>query len=462
MQSDEGSWIYNDPFKNTPPAYAKTLQHRPPVIHNFSTQKTSSNSNNDDIEKERAGYMTRGLSGLENIGNTCYMNSILQCLALLVTFSSWLRKNKFMDRLHKNIIEKLKTEHRKNPNEKLDISQEKISKLCEESIVYNLAEVFKKMWDKNCTVVPKTLKMNVSKLCPTFSGATQNDSQELLIFLLDRIHEETKSNVHVLFPDVPNGVLEFAREQKKCMRMLENPGIKIDEKENIQKMFLKYRKEHIKDATLHKAYTFWKKHVEKSHSVITDLFTGLYYSRIRCKECGMDSGSFEPFTIFSIPTKDHGEVTLDECIEKFSETEVLSGDNQYFCQECNKKVDAEKRMFIWEPPEILIIQLKRFKNDQWRTTKTESKVVFPIDELDLKHTFSDLRQIENGTYDLWAISEHKGSCNFGHYIAYCKNALNDCWYQFNDSDVVHIPRDDLAKEVITKNAYIMFYVRRNK
>ena len=78
----------------------------------------------------------------------------------------------------------------------------------------------------------------------------------------------------------------------------------------------------------------------------------------------------------------------------------------------------------------------------------------------IKDYLSDLHQVDKTTYDLYAISEHIGDCNFGHYVAYCKNGINNKWYEYNDDDIVHIPREDLEKEVITKNAYILFYVRR--
>jgi len=163
--------------------------------------------------------------------------------------------------------------------------------------------------------------------------------------------------------------------------------------------------------------------------------------------------------MLSLPTKEDGETTLEESLNSFVKEELLTGDNKYSCSECKKKVDANKKMHIWSPPNILIVQLKRFKNDSWRTTKTSSKVVFPIKNMDIKNYLSDLHTVEKTTYDLVAISEHRGSCNSGHYVAYCKNDINDKWYEFNDDDIFHVPYDDLDKEIITKNAYILFYVR---
>jgi ubiquitin carboxyl-terminal hydrolase 20/33 len=122
-------------------------------------------------------------------------------------------------------------------------------------------------------------------------------------------------------------------------------------------------------------------------------------------------------------------------------------------------------MQIWSPPNILIIQLKRFKNENiygnmYRPVKTSSKVIFPIENMDIKNYTSDIFPVNNTIYDLISISEHRGTCDFGHYVAYSKNSINDEWYEFNDNDVFRVPKNELEKELITKNAYLLFYVRK--
>ena len=73
---------------------------------------------------------------------------------------------------------------------------------------------------------------------------------------------------------------------------------------------------------------------------------------------------------------------------------------------------------------------------------------------------SDIHEINNTVYDLHAISDHHGSLQSGHYIAYCKNGINQNWYGFNDERVFYVPDEDLEKEIITRDSYILFYVRR--
>ena len=73
---------------------------------------------------------------------------------------------------------------------------------------------------------------------------------------------------------------------------------------------------------------------------------------------------------------------------------------------------------------------------------------------------SELHDVPDTNYELRSISEHQGSYGFGHYIAYCKNSLNNKWYEFNDDDVIHVPDEQLEKEIVTTNAYVLFYVRK--
>ena len=188
----------------------------------------------------------------------------------------------------------------------------------------------------------------------------------------------------------------------------------------------------------------------------------MFLSKITCKECNKVSGSFEAFTILQLPvTEDKNDLKLDDLINSFVKEEELNGQNQYFCEDCQKKVDAVKKVYIWEPPNILVVQLKRYNNSLKTNHKNSSTVVFPIQDLDLNSYLSNLHNVNHTKYDLCAISEQIGMLNYGHYIAYCKNGLNNKWYEFDDDDVVHIPNSDLEKELITKNAYILFYTRKH-
>ena len=67
----------------------------------------------------------------------------------------------------------------------------------------------------------------------------------------------------------------------------------------------------------------------------------------------------------------------------------------------------------------------------------------------------------NVKYNLYAVVNHYGSINGGHYTSHTKNAINNLWYEFNDSNVVHIDPENLNKEIITNSGYILFYKKQN-
>ena len=147
------------------------------------------------------------------------------------------------------------------------------------------------------------------------------------------------------------------------------------------------------------------------------------------------------------------EITLNETFEILSEEELLDENNEWYCENCKKKQRAKKKLEIYNVPKILIIQIKRFNH----INKINTKVDFPLTDLDLsKYTLSNDKQREI-KYDLFAVANHYGSLSFGHYTAFCKNSVNEKWYEFNDSSVCEIK--DLSK-IVSPHAYVLFYKQK--
>jgi hypothetical protein len=145
--------------------------------------------------------------------------------------------------------------------------------------------------------------------------------------------------------------------------------------------------------------------------------------------------------------------TIYECFSKFSQKEYLEEDNQWFCSKCNKNSKAIKKIEIWKAPPLLIIQLKRFKNN----IKINNFVEYPIINLDLKRFIKGKDNLGNYKYDLYAIANHTGSMGFGHYKAYALNYLNKKWYKFDDSNVTELQEEAL----VNGEAYVLFYRRKD-
>ena len=150
--------------------------------------------------------------------------------------------------------------------------------------------------------------------------------------------------------------------------------------------------------------------------------------------------------------KKNKKLQLIELLNNFKEIEKLSKDNQWYCQKCKQFQLADKKMELYSVNEVIIIHLKRFRNNR----KIENLVEFPIEGLDLSDYLP--QKEEKAIYDLFAVANHVGGLHGGHYFAYCKNYIDGGWYEFNDSNVSKIEE----KKVVSDNAYVLFYNKRRE
>jgi ubiquitin C-terminal hydrolase len=425
--------------------------------------KTNS-SKNEEIDEQRKKITVRGLSGLKNIGNTCYMNSALQCLVADGRLTGYFLKKQFLPDLRSNIEEKLSNEKRKKSKIPDDVDVElyvrEINDGTKETVTYGFYNLVKNMWSENVVVVPRQFKSIIGSLNDMFRGYSQNDSQELLSAVLDYIHEELKSEVKLEFRNIPDHVIEFGKLHHEYSKKIKK-NLSVTDKEQLKSDYLHLKMSNYKSYVIYQSLRFSKSLLEKSHSMINDLFSGIYYSEIECQSCKTKSPKFEEFKILSLELPQNKfDTTLEKCLDQFTTPQKLSGSDKYLCEVCNSKQEAIKKMNLWDSPEILVIQLKRFVNDGSRSMKLDTRVNFPIESFKLTGSYSEYNP-KNYEYELYGLVKHSGSLGGGHYVALCKNAMNGKWYEFDDDDVVHIPNDKLENEIITRGSYILFYRKKN-
>ncbi|XP_059893100.1 ubiquitin carboxyl-terminal hydrolase 31-like [Gadus macrocephalus] len=169
--------------------------------------------------------------------------------------------------------------------------------------------------------------------------------------------------------------------------------------------------------------------------------------------------------------------SLAQCFQLYTKEEQLAPDDAWRCPHCKQLQQGSIKLSLWTLPDILILHLKRFRQDGDRRMKMQNMVRFPLVGMDMaphmvkrsqsswslpshwspwRRPYGMGRDPEDYLYDLYAVCNHHGNMQGGHYTAHCKNSIDGQWYCFDDSDVHSIVDDHVCKQT----AYILFYQRR--
>ncbi|EKM81610.1 hypothetical protein AGABI1DRAFT_35800 [Agaricus bisporus var. burnettii JB137-S8] len=362
-----------------------------------------------------------GLSGLKNLGNTCYMNAPIQCLSATVPFSRFFNENRW-----KNAI------NYTNPFGSKGRITSAFAKLLYQMRGQDLPYV-----------TPIEFRKSICQLRSQYDNSDQHDSQEFLSFLMDGIHEDlNRVIVKPKWTQTPEQEAELERL----------PPLIASERE-------------------------WKEWKARNDSIIVDYFQGQFRSRLQCLTCHQTSTTYNVFSILQLPIPHgrNGRVTIERCLDALFNEEILEKDDAWDCPKCKTKRRASKTLSLARLPPVLLIHFKRFEANGRFSDKIDTFVEYPMKSLDLTNYMpaplppgADKSELNGGLpmsledprsqlppyrYDLYAVTNHYGNLTSGHYTSFV--ASRGGWMYCDDSSIKSVE----PKSVINQKAYVLFYKR---
>ena len=264
-------------------------------------------------------YANKGLTGLVNLGNTCYLNSCMQILSHCYPLNELLQDS---------------------------IDNNKINNILDTVLLVEWNNLRKLMWSNNCIISPNRYvnavqKISLKKNRELFTGFIQNDFPEFLIFLLECFHNSLKRDVDM-----------------KIKGTIKNDTDKLAKK----------------------CYETIKIHFNNNYSEIINKFYGVQVTRIQSlKDNNLLSSATDPYCLVSLSIS---KVTnnIYDCLDNYCEDEIMKDDNAWFNDDTKSYENVNKNIKFWSLPEILIIDLKRFDNNMKKISK---KIDVPLTDLDL-------------------------------------------------------------------------------
>jgi len=346
-----------------------------------------------EIKRENEKYSNKGLSGLSNLGNTCFINSCMQILSHTYELNDFLN---------------------------LETYKKKIKKKYDSALLVEWDDLRKLLWKENCVISPGKFIKTIQKVAglkniDIFTGYSQNDLPEFLLFIIDCFHNSISREIKMnISGNIEN---ETDKVAVQCFEMIKN-------------MY------------------------SKEYSEVWNLFYAIHVSEIISLETNKKLRiTPEPFFMIDLPIPQNNKSpSLKDCFNLYVEGEILEGENAWYNEEMKKKENIRKKISFWSFPNILVIDFKRFNS---RNQKNQILINFPLDDLNLSEYVIGYKK-NAYIYELYGVCNHSGGVLGGHYTAYVKNA-NGRWYHYNDTIVSEV---GLVESIISSKAYCLFYRKK--
>jgi len=356
------------------------------------------------VHRDEGRSHSPGIASLANLGNTCFLNSVLYTLRFTPGFCHSLHH------LHHDLADT-------KPDR--DSEQE-----CLLDMIQTLHHLFQKLCSSDCEggseprepVLPSALLHSIGRLCPLFEGNQQQDAHELLVTLLTSLQDVQLPEVTPPPPSLPQPPDSHDSVSAKKTTKKKEAESSQQQQQQPQNGLSKLS---LSDETV---------------NFVKDNFVGLGVMRTKCLECEASTYTKETFTNIDIPILGSSQQEGEEdesspslFTSQILSSEILRSDNKYWCSECRRLNEAQRSVSYDVLPTVLILQLKRFTTVASKTYVSKLTDFIPTPfTLDCFCSECSSPNVSSGArhkYRLYSVILHLGaSLASGHYIAYVRAA----------------------------------------
>ncbi|OAA51766.1 ubiquitin carboxyl-terminal hydrolase 2 [Metarhizium rileyi] len=421
------------------PAQMLAPPARPQAAMQRASHISLSEDGHDDHEptEQIPAVFTKGHTGLNNPGNWCYANSILQSLLASPNFGRELADSEW----HRRYKNQVPRKH----DEKMDQPQ---------LMIQMLSNIFYWMSSGKFQTMKAQMLMDYSRhLCATgdprtkFGGQEQQDAQEFMSFLMDQLHDETNL-------------------RRGLQGTVDQPDVKGTQ-------------------LAQAAVQYWENHKRLNDSLVDQYWRGLQLSTVQCHHCATRTYTFSQFETLGINVSGDRNMTLSAAMRQAN-----AGDDveDFRCNRCAASRPARISESLARMPPLLCVSFRRFQVNGRGVVKSTAEITWDFNDFDFTPYFLNSGEDWQGAsiiqdrafcgpfrYQCYAVIVHSGrSIDSGHYYAYVRDSSTHdpyAWYCCNDSVVTKVrigSREpaDIQNTVFRSGSdavpYLAFFRRRSE
>jgi len=431
---------------------------------------TGKKKENEKKKEEEEEVPKMGRVGLNNMGNTCYLNSVLQTISNMDDFRKFLLEGSFLHNMDKE-------------------------KDLEDTLFFQTHRIVNHLWKTTSdSLSPKSFREKFIEKQKQFYGYEQQDSHEAIQFLFDNLHEEIKRKITIN--------ISLTDEMTAFSSILDNYFTNKDKFGAEEKISKKMQiKKLINEKRMHSLDYFAMKYLTQfanNYSEIYDYFGIMTCEIKKCPECNHIKYNFDQNYIQHVILPDlddesimkskrylelfekkkeelKDKVSDENLISKFCVNEIkneyvydlddllshgqipeiMDEKNLWNCPNCSKKVRAISQTKVFKASKYFIIHFKRFKH----VIQNDKTFIFKVKNLIKYNKYIDIKNLmikepTSAKYELVSGILHMGEYNGGHFTSFALN--NDKWVNYNDPNVsdIKISKDDIP---LSSHAYMLIY-----